>query len=893
MPSAPPAESASPRSPPTSPTALQTTSSPPTAQPVFQLGAHKSCDACKARKVKCPSELFPKFCQETKPMPTLSADADYPKPCGNCLRRKETCCFGKKKVPRRNVTKHLRFTQPLKGTEQSAPASSKTLCYVDQPLAPSREKKTSQRETTLPSRPSPSSDAAVPSSTKASTSAPIIPTLYLDHVLSQAQANCHKKAGDKGSQDASPADGELPSGKVNSIFGGSYRLTYFTESRLISLSSRLRNHKVDDLVRRINAHIRQRLRKPAEAPDAPDTSTINSSDAVHVEPEFAVACIQAYFERAHPLCPFLDRAAFEARALPGSDASGTTKEPVPKKAWSALYYSVLAIGCAYLDSSSASTANTRRNSVQGFEPGKSTAWRLFAQGALAHFHDLHLLPEDSLLTLQALTAMSIYGLGVACLSFERVILTEAARRAQSMAQSPNALSSVSFQRTFWLLYGIEKVTSFHFGRSSTFVDSDIACPFPESFGDGPLATDTWPILWIRHARLLSRTYASLFSVGMACNSTAVSLATIDQLHAEVEAWRLSVPETRGLRPDTSSTAPGLRSLDPAERTMTLGHRYMYHSIVLILSHVQLHHLSQLPAAQKAEPATVAAQKVAQDTLMVAARAILELTPLIEVESHTPLWLLAVVPLMALLVLFDMVVHSPQAPSSSTGTGSGNDTALNLVLLDMGAGYFSRIEYASGGSLPGSLLSEFAHIARDYVNDYQRRQRERERERPDRSVDIVPSSTTSIPTLQIQQPLPSPPAPTLSESVLLSQAADMPSQPFSAMGSTSTMWSLPPTVPSVVADISNTTTSKESQIQPTSLDLLSTSDLPTFNNSLVFPDGNSGPSSRDGSVYGANPGYWNGSNGADLTGTDVMGLFTSNYYFLPEMDGILYGNYNGM
>lgn len=37
---------------------------------------------------------------------------------------------------------------------------------------------------------------------------------------------------------------------------------------------------------------------------------------------------------------------------------------------------------------------------------------------------------------------------------------------------------------------------------------------------------------------------------------------------------------------------------------------------------------------------------------------------------------------------------------------------------MAAGHFSRIEYLSKGSLPGSLISEFAHIARDHVSRVQ-------------------------------------------------------------------------------------------------------------------------------------------------------------------------------
>jgi hypothetical protein len=75
-------------------------------------------------------------------------------------------------------------------------------------------------------------------------------------------------------------------------------------------------------------------------------------------------------------------------------------------------------------------------------------------------------------------------------------------------------------------------------------------------------------------------------------------------------------------------------------------------------------------------------------------------------------MLGVVPLSALFILFDFVVHNPTHP----------ETATNLALLDVAAGYFSRLEYATGGSLPSSLLSDFAHIARQFVRDVQSGQR---------------------------------------------------------------------------------------------------------------------------------------------------------------------------
>lgn len=62
------------------------------------------------------------------------------------------------------------------------------------------------------------------------------------------------------------------------------------------------------------------------------------------------------------------------------------------------------------------------------------------------------------------------------------------------------------------------------------------------------------------------------------------------------------------------------------------------------------------------------------------------------------------PLTALFILFDFIVYNPTHP----------ETRRNLSLLGAVAGYFCRLEFASDGVLQTSLLLDFAHIARDYV-----------------------------------------------------------------------------------------------------------------------------------------------------------------------------------
>lgn len=69
-------------------------------------------------------------------------------------------------------------------------------------------------------------------------------------------------------------------------------------------------------------------------------------------------------------------------------------------------------------------------------------------------------------------------------------------------------------------------------------------------------------------------------------------------------------------------------------------------------------------------------------------------------------MLGIIPLSALFILFDFVIHNPFHPETST----------NLALLGVAVGHFSRLDYATGGSLPCSILSDFAHLAHHFVRD---------------------------------------------------------------------------------------------------------------------------------------------------------------------------------
>ncbi|KAI9834090.1 MAG: hypothetical protein M1819_003375 [Sarea resinae] len=444
-----------------------------------------------------------------------------------------------------------------------------------------------------------------------------------------------------------------------------------------SLSARLGHDKLNKLVEKIEIVINTRMKGIDKVPSSvsiPERPKAGSLAARELE----AACIRAYFHQMHPIYPFLDRRSFEERAFNPGLANMLAND----KAWCALYHAVLAIGSQYCDGGS-------------FEPGKGQAWDFF-EVALSLFPDL-LLPRGSLMIVQAVTAMAIYALNVSCLQIEYVMVSEGARMAQALGYHRVTGSSEGVcHRTFWVLYSLEKTTCFHAGRSSVLMDADIGCPIPfvpeASFGNLD-----WFLAFARYSRLVSQIYNLLFSISSTGNSAKVYYTRVDQLGEELERWRMSIPEE--FRPDEIFRARALPEALGVAIALRL--QYFYYNALLSLCRTTLHVSSE-------DNYGAVRQQESRRLLMKTARSILELTKYVEVETYTPLWILVVMPLSALFILFDLVVHNPTHP----------ETNNNLALLDVASGHFSRLEYASSGSLPGSLVAEFAHIARQYVRDIQ-------------------------------------------------------------------------------------------------------------------------------------------------------------------------------
>ncbi|KAB8230930.1 transcription factor domain-containing protein [Aspergillus alliaceus] len=562
----------------------------------------KSCEACRARKVRC------------------LVSPDDPSRCTHCIKRGEICEF---KQARR------RYKSPVKAIHELS---------VPTPGQPNSGGHSGSSDTTIKSG--------------------LVP-LLVDHLL-----------------DNQPSQGvfrhEMHILRENEVCSSS--LAFFSDRKIHSLTQKLGNNRLEELVENIEAIIEGRITARGTASVSPVTFKKPRS-SIRTSEEMARVYVDVYFQRIHPMYPFLDRQSFEKTAY-APDLAQTLENDAP---FSALYHAVLALGCQYHDGGA-------------FDPGMGKAWKFF-QMSLGLMADI-LVPRESLSNLQALTAMAIFAMNTCCLQIDEILIMEAARMAQALKCHRAICASekqVWCQRTFWVIYGMEKQMAFQNRENSLIADYNVGCPIPET-PEAMFGSYNWFLSAIRFARITSQAYELLFSISAIRNSTETYYTAIDHVQERLEKWRLTVPQE--FRPGISGHSNAFT--DPVSKMVALQTHYSYHSMAIALARLTLQIGSDHGPRQEGS----------KRTLLASARQIIELTQYIDKAAHTPLFILAIMPLIAQFILFDFVVHNPTHP----------DIKTNLSMLDIVSGHFAVLEHASNGSLPSSLVSEFAHIARQHVKD---------------------------------------------------------------------------------------------------------------------------------------------------------------------------------
>ena len=224
----------------------------------------------------------------------------------------------------------------------------------------------------------------------------------------------------------------------------------------------------------------------------------------------------------------------------------------------------------------------------------------------------------------------------------------------------------------------------------------------------------WFLSAIRLARLSSIAYSSLFSLSASVKPKESYRSAIQDVRRVLEEWRLLVPVD--FRP--KEAIQPTRWVSPSIKLVAMQTQYSYYNLIIALERLTLH----------IDPDESVSREQSKRNLLSAARAVIELIQFIDIEPYMPilsvqltfleylmhmrldadgffcLSMAGIMPLSALFVVFDFVIHNP----------IHSETERNLLLLDQVAGYFTLLDHASRGTLPGSIMSEFVGIARQYV-----------------------------------------------------------------------------------------------------------------------------------------------------------------------------------
>ncbi|CAI0643284.1 unnamed protein product, partial [Colletotrichum noveboracense] len=450
-------------------------------------------------------------------------------------------------------------------------------------------------------------------------------------------------------------------------------LAYFSDQKVDQLVQRIGDSRIRDLVNGIDAALQSNILTRTDEV----LSRLGSErrcPPVRIPADESRLYVRQYFDTLHPVYPFLNRDDFEEKAF-SPELDKVLEDDLQ---YSALYHAVLALGSQHFG--------------QGlFDPGKGRAWELF-RVCLSHTADI-LNFGDSLLGLQALTAMSVFSMNACYLQVEHSILAEATRMALALRYHKSALEGgqAVCRRIFWVIYRLEKQYSFQARRSSGIADYDVGCPVP-NVPESTFGEYNWFLSSIRFGRVLSVAYEQLFSITASTRDTQILLSAISRVRGMLEGWRQSVPVD--FRPKEQLNKQ--RLTDPRTRQIALSTQLYYFHLVIALERMSL---------QLDEDGGQRQQESRKD-LLQAARTVIELTRYIDVEPYTPVFTLAIMPLSALFILFDFIIYNPLHP----------DVRSNLTLLDIAVGHFSLLDHASDGSLPGIHRSEFSHIARRYVHE---------------------------------------------------------------------------------------------------------------------------------------------------------------------------------
>ncbi|KAE9380925.1 hypothetical protein N431DRAFT_136771 [Stipitochalara longipes BDJ] len=439
--------------------------------------------------------------------------------------------------------------------------------------------------------------------------------------------------------------------------------------------------------------------------------------------------VDAYFRSVQCLFPVLDRHSFESRLRTYFQDPKDTDT-----AWTALMVAVLASGCRALLSAETPTA---------FEQSGAESWAYF-QTAIDLVSQLLYKPAN-LPVVEALLVMTVYAQGLSSPQrLEYTFCALAAQVAQGLGLHRKPLQSWNLSdfetqernRLFWVIYVLDKTISLRCGRPSLIDDKEISCSFPYSTpilqtntipsicpGD-QIAEQTPPgfdffFIYTQYARICGNIAKLLYSASALSRPFSGLLPTARKLESAIDKWRDGIPDDfrpgRPFRPsEMPKDLPQIQAL-----SLSFGYHYMICSV-----HRRFSAMFERPEIKETTPGAL---RLADSKYLEAARSMILLTKHLDIESHTPGWMLFYYPITALLGVFTSVVCNPKS-------GSGNS---DIALMEVIVGHLGRLEFMTSGGTAFNKIGELVRLARVIL----RRACEDDHTAHDRSPSIRQDSAT--------------------------------------------------------------------------------------------------------------------------------------------------------
>ncbi|KIV79464.1 hypothetical protein PV11_07026 [Exophiala sideris] len=371
-------------------------------------------------------------------------------------------------------------------------------------------------------------------------------------------------------------------------------------------------------------------------------------------------------------------------------------------AWYALRNVVYAFGC-----------RIQLAKCSSFRDATQSAWVWFENALSVHTEVLYF--RTSIVGVQALTLMAYFtqNFGSPCLEYmlcsTAVRLSIAKGLHRQAVSSWNLTDHESSLRSclFWAAYCLEKQIVCQSGRHSLIDDDDVSCQVPTSAPPNSTVNVEYFNILIRLARLSSLVSRRLSTVRAFQQGVEYVVRSVAELDEQLDALKGSID------PTISNSTPPKSS--PISSSMTPQQIFYLRSALFSLT-LDMHTSLTYPWSRSMlglTPCATLRDQVNKSTQIVAetCRKAILASDHVQFDASTPVPLGFFGPIHALINLFLYILQYPQRPGVQS----------DLALMDMGAGYFARVQYSTDSEVSISFAREMASLAHEATANVSRRQ----------------------------------------------------------------------------------------------------------------------------------------------------------------------------